>query len=522
MAPRTALRYRDFLHALATLTCVAASVLAAHSARAAWLEASTDHFIIYTEGDRQSAQAFAVKLEQYDSVLRQFFPTPSGGDEGRRSNRLRVYVLPNAAEVRKLAGGGGNGLLGFYSARASGSVAFTPRHAGDGSKLSLNATNVLLHEYAHHYMFSNFKAAYPTWYSEGFAEFCGSAQFAKDGSINFGMPAYGRMETLVLGIKVPLQKLLEVSVDQSGREITEALYARGWLLTHLLMFKPERRGQLATYLNAVNSGTTGIDAARTAFGDLNKLDRELDVYLSGSIAYSPVRPEQLVVGEVTVRPLSEGESAMMPVWLRSTGGVNSVTARTLIPEARRVANRYPEDAVVQSQLAEAEFDARNLPEADAAADRSLARDPKNLHSLLYKGHIAAALAATSKDAEGWRTARDWYVRANSVEMNSAAALMYFYDTFRGAGIAPSPNAIAALSRAFELAPEAPELRMRFAIQALHDGKTSIASATLAPLAYEPHGGGFTQRVGDAMRHIETGDTASALRVLTAAEAPETP
>ena len=52
----------------------------------------------------------------------------------------------------------------------------------------LDIKTVLLHEYTHHFMYQYFPAAYPTWYSEGFAEFMASPVFNDDGSIGIGAP----------------------------------------------------------------------------------------------------------------------------------------------------------------------------------------------------------------------------------------------------------------------------------------------------------------------------------------------
>ncbi len=117
---------------------------------------------------------------------------------------------------------------------------------------------------------------YPAWFVEGFAEFNATASFESDGGIGFGLPARNRLLWLYYGWTISLQKMLTRDVDSlKSDEDQESLYARGWLLLHYLNFEPTRHGQLASYLRAVSSGTPSLDAAKSAFGDLDKLKSEL-------------------------------------------------------------------------------------------------------------------------------------------------------------------------------------------------------------------------------------------------------
>ncbi|HEX8447530.1 MAG TPA: hypothetical protein VF649_13065 [Sphingomonas sp.] len=460
-------------------------------AATAWQEARTDHFIVYAAGDAQSVRDYATRLERYDKGLHVFRGLESRPSD--HANPVIVFVVPNVDTVQRLCAGGrkktGCGeVYGFYNTRPGRSVAFTPRRSGEG-KYDLNAQTVLFHEYAHHFMFANYSGAYPAWFTEGFAEFNGTARFEKDGGIGFGIPAMHRAYGLVSGKPLSLEAMLTADNRKLDPQQRDALYGRGWLLTHYLTFAPERREQLSRYLQALNGGKPSLDAARSAFGDLKQLDRDLDRYLMKSqMSYLPLRPASLPIGPIAVRTLGPGEAAMLPVVWRSKRGVDKAEAAQVVIEARRIAAPFADDPAVQGALAEAEYDAGHLDLADAAADRALAADPANRQALLYKGRIALRRAADARSADPavWRAARGWFVKANRLDPDDAEPLMLFYDSFHAAGAKPTDNAVIGLLQAFDLAPQDEGLRFRAATEYLRKGDRAEARRILAPLAFNPH------------------------------------
>ena len=70
---------------------------------------------------------------------------------------------------------------------------------------------------------------------------------------------------------------------------------------------------------------------------------------------------------------------------------------------------------------------------------------------------------------------------------------------------PTANSIAALHYASDLAPQDLGLRMQSAYQHLRDGKLAQARKTLAPVAFNPHGGSIAGAARSAMDRIDAGD-----------------
>ena len=479
--------------------------------QAAWHKVSSPHFVIYADESPEKLRAFATRLEKFDKAVRHLraMGDPPMGD----GNRLTVFVVPDVKAVQKLAtttSGLAPNVAGFYSARSSGSIAIVPKRTQDTSLGDLENQFVFLHEYAHHLMFYDLSVALPQWYSEGFAEFMSTAAFGKDGSVSLGRPALHRAYSADNNKALPLEKMLSGKYDKLTEPEWDALYARGWLLTHYLTFEKSRQGQLKRYLNDVAQGKDALTAAQLAFGDFKLLDRNLHGYIGrGKMSFYKIAAEALPVGAIKVEPLSAGAAEIMPLRTRTKVGVNKETAVAHAQQVRAVAAKYPNDPLVQVTLAEAEYDARQYAAAEAAADRALAADPGLIEAMIYKGRAIMERAAEDEKGASFAVARSWFQKANKADPEDPEPLMLFHQAqVRDTG-RPTPNAIAALHYASDLAPQDLGLRMQSAYQYLRDGKLPEARKALAPIAFDPHGGAFGRRARTAIERIDAGDSKGA-------------
>jgi tetratricopeptide (TPR) repeat protein len=460
-------------------------VLFATPANAQWLEASSDHFVIYSDQKERDVRNFAERLERYHNamaeVLQQRRPKPSP------SNRVTIYVVRDQAAISKLTQGNKN-IAGFYIPRAGGSTAFVSRVDSDIAKASFSEI-ILLHEYAHHFLISISDETYPHWLNEGMAEFFGTAKFDKDGSVSVGLPAKHRNLEMVYADTVPIEQLIDTSLYfEKKSKFYDSFYGRSWLLFHYLFFNAERSGQLSDYLIKVRSGLDELDAARAAFGDLNKLDRDLDVYYTRrQWNYRQIMAEAVKPGPIAITPLSVGASAMMKVRIQSKRGVDDKAAKVLLPEAQAIAARYPADPFVQGALAEAEFDAGNDLTAIAAADRALAANANELNALVQKGYAMARTAKANTDNDAaWSDVRKQFVKINKIEPDHPIPLIEYYESFVKQGVAPPKVAVDGLFWAHRLAPFDQGVRWSVANEQFSAGQFRKALETLAPLANNPH------------------------------------
>ena len=478
-------------------------------ADAEWWEAKTDHFIVDSESSSKDAHDFAEKLERYDGALRGL--QGIGEDEKLSdSSRVTVFRWGHIGEIAALYGSSESGVAGFYIPRAE-PVAFVPAREYVGKKSLIDAQTVLFHEYAHHFMFRHFAAAYPTWYVEAFAEVNSTIQLNDDGSFKVGAPPQARAEALSGGLQYSIKKLL-LSSNEPDFEDVLARYTYGWLLTHYLTFNKSRAGQLTKYLKLINQGVPPSDAAPQAFGDLDQLERDVMAYKAknnypGAIA----KPLRAQAPTVAMRKLGPDEEAIMWARIRSARGVDKHQAGDVAGDARSVAAKFPSSLPVQLELAEAEFDDQQFDAAETAADRALALDPNSTTAMLYKGQVY--LERAKKDRQQYETARTWFAKANHTDPLDASALFDYYRTYAQEGVAPPQIAVAGLERAYGIAPFDSDIRMVLARERFFEKKGPVARQVLLPLALAPHENERAKALNEVAQLIQSGKPDEALKKL---------
>ncbi|KPF61866.1 hypothetical protein [Porphyrobacter sp. AAP60] len=468
------------------------ALLAAQPVWAEWHEASSDHFVIYADDKEADIRTFAENLERYHSAMA--FVLRAKVEKPSPSNRVTIFVVGDQRDMRALSGSRTIG--GFYIPRAGGSRAFV-QDIRNTKGYPHFSTIVLLHEYAHHFLISSTSFAQPRWLSEGSAEFFAAAGFNTDGSLLIGRPAQHRGGELAFADPVHVRELLdpELYEKQKGKKY-DAFYGKSWLLYHYLTFSDDRGGQLGQYLVNLYNGMPALAAGESAFGDLDTLERELATYLrSKRMLTFVLPPDKLSTGSpITLRKLPPGEAAIMPVVIRSQRGVNEEQAAELLVEARAIATQHPEDPGVLAALAEAEYDAGNDPEAIAAADGAIARDPARTNAYVQKGYALFRQAGEADEkAAAYEAAMKPFGALNAIENDHPLPLIYYYRSYAERGAAPPENARAALERASRLAPFDQGLQLNAGMMLIKEGKFAIARDFLLPVAANPHGGGAAER-----------------------------
>lgn len=476
------------------------------AARAEWLEASSPNFVIHADASESSITRYSQELERYHAAMalvtgqQAIVPSPS--------NRVTVYVVSSVSEVRRILGDKSGNVAGVYFPRAGGSLAITPRVTGGGRDIDFSKF-VLLHEYAHHFMIGSSAFPMPRWYSEGGAEFFASAKFEANGDVWLGRANEFRAGEIFFAKDVTATNLLDPATYRppSGRGY-DAYYGKSWTLFHYLsMDQTDRKGQMVQYLRQLVEGKSLREAALASFGDLEKLDKDLDSYLARSrISAFKIPADRIKPGATSVRKLSPGEAAIMPVMIRSKRGVDTEQAAALIVEARAIAARFSGDAGVLAALAEAEHDSGHYAEAITAADAALAIDPRRVNAYVQKGFSLYKLAEDSGQPADFRKARSVFLALNRIENDHPIPLIYNYRTIMAeTGRAP-PTAILGLERASELAPFDLGLKYMVALRQLADGKRDAAKANLAPIAFNPHGGSMASEAQAMIERIDADPT----------------
>ena len=452
---------------------------------AEWKEAKTKNFLIYSEGSEAKLRDVAAHVEKYDVVLRwaariQTPPSPM---------KLKMYLMQSPQEVQATLGEmGGRGILGYYDQSPRGPY-FVGLQRDSRDLEGVNAQQVLFHEYAHHFMYQYFPAAYPSWYSEGFAEYYGTTRILEGDVIETGHLAedrYGRLRNSWY----PLKKMLTAkSYADVGGNIG-SLYAQGWLLVHYLAHNQKRAGQLDKYLSLINAGRPFDQATNEAFGpEAKALNSELYSYarrIELPATRTPFKP--IDVGPIAIRTLSPAEQALLKKDITLSRGLLVREAPGFAKDVRAIVRRFAQDPYALSILVEAERAAGNNGEAAAAVESWLAVQPNAPKALMHKAEmqVEALAAAKSTDKQAWEAARRMLLAANKASPYDPAILEAYYDSFTAAGELPPPAAQNALFKAFKLVPQVMRVRYKLAADFELRGMIPDAINTIKPAAFALH------------------------------------
>ena len=256
---------------LKKLFCAAAAAaLFPAAAHAEWVEASSKHFLVYGDLSQAQARDWAEKLERIDGFLR----NAAGVKQEETVGKVTVFVVPSMDAVQRLAGRQNVG--GFYNADVQGDLAVTPKSIPPEYKM--RPQQVLFHEYTHHIMIRSETAHVPAWVHEAFAEFFSTIYTDDDGNLVIGTPPPSRGYTLQQQFRMTVPELLTSSDRKMPQDEIPHMYARGWLVLDYLIMNKGRAGQLGKYLALIERGTPSLEAGKQAFGDLGKLDAEVEAY----------------------------------------------------------------------------------------------------------------------------------------------------------------------------------------------------------------------------------------------------
>ena len=493
----------------ATVLAAFAAAFTTPALAADWYLAETDHFKIYSRDTKSSTEEFAKELERLDEVLR--IISGVGPDDGSLppSSKVIVFRFGQLKDMAILAGRPQSGIGGFFIPRASGSYAFVPRrqdttydrsNQGRVAGMELDPKAVLFHEYVHYFMYQHRNAPYPAWYREGFAEVFSTLRSEGDRFVIGDAPTWRSLEIMAVDIDV---EEMFAPPEKPDRYTVARTYGHGWLLSSLLNFTPERRPQITDYVTRLARGEDRIEAAKASFGDLDQLEDEMNKYRRGAAKVLKARYMYPDEPKVTIRPLAEDEEARIDLMIESKVGVDKKAAAKQLPQARALADRYPDSVPVMMAAMEVEFDNKNYAEAEAFAQRILAKEPNSTEAAIYLANTA--LMRSKDDPAMMALARERFIAANNMEHDHPVPLYGYYLTYLLAGEEAPSDAKAALEGAYQYAPFDPAIRMSLAHMFLLEDELGISKALLNPLIQTGHGTREARCLAHELELFEQGD-----------------
>lgn len=464
---------------LLAVLVLAVALAAPVAAQAAWFRAETDRFIVYSQGREEKARNLAVKLSAYDAVLRIMNP---GAAQRPPTRKLEVYLLSGPAEMKLVVPDAPQNIGGFYTTSAMGLFAF----AYDDPKF-FGADDVLFHEYAHHFMRENFPAAYPAWFSEGWAEYFMTTQITPSGA-KVGAYNEGRVSNLLWADWLPMETVLSKDPSELTEDEQAMYYAQSWFLMHWLRSDEARTVWANKASAAIAVGVDPVKAMQDATGmDMAKLTFVLKRYtkLPMLVITNPTKPAQ-----VTVTALPESASDLLLPNARLSLSDASENDTAFLAEVRRRAARYPRDRLAELTLARAEFMFGDVAKAEALLAPYLVAEPANVELLLLagEGQLNAAQRPSADLLQRTRAARPYLGRAYQLDKGDYRVLLNYAQSRSVEAAYPTDNDIKVLLEARVLAPSVERTSIMAGSALLKSGRRDEAVKILTPIANSPHGG----------------------------------
>ncbi|TRW14530.1 hypothetical protein [Glacieibacterium frigidum] len=501
--------------------------LMATPAAAGWLRADGPGFIAYSRGTEADLRARMLELQRFDTLARAL----TGLEPDPDVPPLTIYFLSRRDMERLNAG---DLTAGFYTARPG--VTFAAL-ATDLNKRGTIST--LFHEYTHHFMFQHTRAAYPSWYVEGFAEYLSTARFEPD-FIEFGQADEGNVYQLTSGNWLSTKTLMTTPTHRIGGGVY-AFYAQSWAMVHYLSRDPQRLAALKRYLALLTKGDKPEPAFAAAFGfTMDEFDLQVRRYVRGkrtsstrlmtpppaaapvTITALPASADALLVPSVRLSTIGfaplrkprvyEEDDARTAAYRRVLHTREGIARTTLLKTVREAAGAASGDLGAQAVLAEAEVKLGDRAAGIKILDAGLAKAPKDAQLLYIRGitELEQAKALTGEDAAAARKrARQWLTRANAARPNDYRILAAHSATY---GTDMPSAAVDVLLSAADLAPQVPAVQASAALALARRGDRDAAKARLAPIAAAPHGGEAAVAAAALIAAIDRGETLAEIPV----------
>ncbi len=447
----------------------------------AWARVETPNLVVYGDGSRASVRGLASDLETFRAIALALLPTarPVEGE------KVVVIALRDGWSLRKY------GLDGEVAAGRSIGLGWAVIRPGRAWILMVSPSkkasrNIGFHEYAH-YLTARSTPFLPPWLREGLAEYWGTLQIERDGTLQLGGPNHGRLKSLKRGFWQPFEAVLAARTLHGSGTVTAAMYAEAWVFAqYAAHVEPGLTRALPDYLERVYGGEEHAAAFEAAFGrSPADLQEQLEAYVHRD-RFAAIR---FKVGglqrghELAVRRATRAE-------IGTELGMLHVAARRR-PELAaelfdRVIERDPENGRALAGQAVLGGDGLSPADREALFDRAMAAAPDDpLVFALAARHAFHAAESDPRGPDGrWDRAAELLRR--TLEVGPAE----LHSAFLQARVALRIDAelegpTAALERALQLRPDrGPGTAMLQALylrQGRYDDAWLLHTALIAPM-----------------------------------------
>ena len=465
-----------------------------------WVEASSPHFIVYSDTGAKITQAYLLKLEQYRYVLSSFHGFTA--EDHDALPKLTVYFVATHKDLEQTWPKANADVAGYFKNCTEGQAAVAIyqddriHKTKDARAQEENASQtILFHEYAHNFMYQNSEEAFPPWYVEGFAEYYSTTKIEGDFAV-IGMAFSWRTYTLSQpGLEVSYEDLLRDtwrSPKGNNDAKTEAFYAQSWLLTHYIQADPARMAQFNTYLTAYRKGEDPVTAFEKAFGTpVKNLGKMMDTYLFKIMA-TQYKMNAMPVPVISVKDMPASANKLL-LW-DAADRLCPATADipTLLANIRTEAAKFPGDDYAAMTLARAEIIIGDEPKALDYLKTYTAAHPDSAEAAYRLGQTWFLMTVHKHIVDGetadsqMKQARIALGKSYKLDPLNPGDLYYFSLALQDQAPEPTDNAINAAMEAHYLAPSVESFAFQAAQLLIRKGRLDEAKEVLSPLASNPH------------------------------------
>jgi tetratricopeptide (TPR) repeat protein len=345
--------------------------------------------------------------------------------------------------------------------------------------------SIVYHEYTH-LLVSKPEDFMPLWLNEGLAEFYQNTEIhEKDASL--GEPSTENISLLRQNKLLPLATLF--TVDHTSPYYHEEnkgsiFYAESWALMHYIEMNDfaTKGHRMSDYLTLVSQNVDPVTAGTRAFGDLKKLQDELESYVRQSSGFHYLK----------------------------------MATTTEVDDSAFTAKIMTE---MQSDCLRADFLAYNQRTADAESllDQVLKEDPNNVSAEETKGFLEFRQGHLDE-------AKKWYAKAVQLDSQSYLAHYYFAAIGMTGGEGPEQEQVeSSLRAAIKLNPRfAPAFdRLAVFLAMRHKNLDEARMMGLNAISLEPANIGYRMNMANIFMTMEKGQSAVAV-LRTAAKVAKTP
>ena len=240
-----------------------------------WLEVRSQHFTVITDSGEKQGRRVLDQFERMRWVFLKLFPQAKVDPP----SPIMVIAVKSQGDIRALEpeaylAKGQLTLAGLFLRTAEKNYVLM-RMGVDGE----HPYSTVYHEYTHLVLGTE---NMPLWLNEGLAEFFQNTDI-ENKDVRLGEPSPEDLVYLRQHSLIPLPMLFQVDANSPyyhEEEKGSVFYAEAWALTHYLEVTDyrEHTNRLGAYLQLVNHQVDPVTAAAQAFGDLRKLQSQLDDY----------------------------------------------------------------------------------------------------------------------------------------------------------------------------------------------------------------------------------------------------